>query len=143
MLKERLTNIGKTENNMPKTINSSEVGGRPFSEATAPVKEKNVRALLKAGAAVVAEDLSGTGFTYRHDWGNKHGGWKLTLNWGAVNHNSRVFVSTSEFGGEPKSHLLEMPGIPSTTLLRSTEGWLYGSLLSGDPIFGSNSPTWL
>lgn len=86
---------------MPKTINTSELkdSGRPFSEATASVKQKDVRALLTAGSAAVAEDLSGTGFTYRHDWGNKHGQWKLTLNWGAVTRNSRVFVSASEFGG--------------------------------------------
>jgi hypothetical protein len=84
---------------MPTTIETSKESGHPFGEVTAAVKEQNVRALLKPGAAVVAEDLSGTGFTYRHDWGNKHGQWKLTLNWGAVNHNSRVFVSTSEFGG--------------------------------------------
>ncbi len=86
---------------MLKTIKSSELkdSGRPFSEATAPVKDRNVQALLTPSAAVVAENLSGTGFTYRHDWGNKHGQWKLTLNWGAITHNSRVFVSTSEFGG--------------------------------------------
>lgn len=86
---------------MPTKINTSELkdGGRPYSETSAAVKDKNVRGLLKSSAAAVAEDLSGTGFTYRHDWGNKRGQWKLTLNWGAVTRNSRVFVSTSEFGG--------------------------------------------
>ncbi len=32
-----------------------------------------------------AENLSGNGFTYRHDWGNLNGQIKLTLNWNAVN----------------------------------------------------------
>jgi hypothetical protein len=40
--------------------------------------------------------LVGTGFTYRHDWGNKHGGWKLNLNWAAVNPRSRVFAAIAE-----------------------------------------------
>lgn len=36
---------------------------------------------------------------YRHDWGNLHGQWILNLNWGAINCNSLVFVSASEFSG--------------------------------------------
>jgi hypothetical protein len=34
--------------------------------------------------------------TYRHDWGNKHGQWKLNLAWGSVNRRSRVFVAIAE-----------------------------------------------
>lgn len=69
------------------------------NEVTAAAKEKEVRGILKGDGEVKSETLSGTGFTYRHDWGNKHGQWKLNLNWPAVNCNSRVFVSASEFGG--------------------------------------------
>ena len=48
---------------------------------------------------VQAANLFGTGWTYRHDWGNRKGPWKLTLNSASINCNSRVFVSASEFGG--------------------------------------------
>ena len=59
---------------------------------THDVKESDVVSLIKTDQ----ETLSGQGFTYRHDWGNRHGTWRLNLNWGSVNRNSRVFVSTSE-----------------------------------------------
>ena len=90
---------------MTTMVKSSELkdSGRPFNEASAPAKEKNVRELFHPSVEVAAEALSGNGFTYRHDWGNRHGQWKLTLNWGAINRNSRVFVSASEFGGGNQS----------------------------------------
>jgi hypothetical protein len=43
-----------------------------------------------------AQELFGTGFTYRHDWGDRNGQWVLNLNWGAVNRESRVFVEIGE-----------------------------------------------
>jgi hypothetical protein len=65
------------------------------------VEEQKVHELF--GGEVVTEGLIGTGFTYRHDWGNKHGSWKLFLNWGAITANSRVFVAIGEgaAGGPP------------------------------------------
>jgi hypothetical protein len=69
------------------------------NELSQPVKEKEVRSLFPSAPDAAAQGLAGTGFTYRHDWGNKHGQWKLNLNWGAINCNSRVFVSASEFSG--------------------------------------------
>lgn len=69
------------------------------NEATEEVKEREVQVLLGKPGEVTPKELFGTGFTYNHDWGNKHGWWKLNLNWGAVNCNSRVFVSATEFGG--------------------------------------------
>jgi hypothetical protein len=42
------------------------------------------------------EELIGTGFTYRHDWGNLNNQNILNLQWGAINRNSRVFVAIGE-----------------------------------------------
>ena len=68
---------------------------------TEDVDEKKVRAIFAGETA--AQGLAGNGFTYRHDWGNKHGSWKLNLNWAAVTANSRVFVAIGEGlpGGPP------------------------------------------
>src|SRR5262245_46047125 len=60
----------------------------PWAEHAQPVDESAVQQLLGA-RGVSPEELSGTGFTYRHDWGNLHGGWKLTLNWGS---DIRIYV---------------------------------------------------
>ncbi len=51
---------------------------------------------LHVGAASPEPALSGTGFTYRHNWGPRRGQWTLRLNWGAVNPRSHVFVSIGE-----------------------------------------------
>jgi hypothetical protein len=73
---------------------------------TEDVDQKKVHALFADGAA--AEGLAGNGFTYRHDWGNKHGSWRLRLNWGAITSNSRVFVAIGEgaAGGPPAGKFL-------------------------------------
>lgn len=78
-------------------LNEEEV--KPSGIETQDVKEQEVQALLHTGPATVLKELSGTGFTYRHDWGNRRGQWRLNLNWWAVNCKSKVFVSASEFGG--------------------------------------------
>ncbi len=46
--------------------------------------------------AVTPSALSGRGFTYRHDWGDKNGQWKLTLNWPQIQASSRVFAAAGE-----------------------------------------------
>lgn len=51
---------------------------------------------VQPAAGEVSPELTGTGFTYRHDWGRRHGQWTLRLNWGAVNPRSHVFVSIAE-----------------------------------------------
>jgi len=52
----------------------------------------------------VEPELSGAGFTYRHDWGQRRGQWLLRLNWSAVAPQSRVLVAISEgAGGGPDS----------------------------------------
>jgi hypothetical protein len=68
-----------------------------FSSAFAEVvQEAKQEAVQVFGAASPQPELSGTGFTYRHDWGARHGQWRLQLNWGDVGPRSRVFVAISE-----------------------------------------------
>jgi hypothetical protein len=66
------------------------------AELVQSAKQKDVKELFPRPEGVGVEELIGTGFTYRHDWGNKHGSWKLRLNWGSVNINSMVFVAIGE-----------------------------------------------
>lgn len=63
---------------------------------TQSVNESEVHFLAGQSHGVTPQDLIGTGFTYRHDWGDKNGWWTLNLNWGAVTANSRVFVAIGE-----------------------------------------------
>ncbi|GET37979.1 hypothetical protein [Microseira wollei] len=60
------------------------------------VKAEEVIQLFGSKDGVSTQELSGTGFSYRHDWGDRKGQWILPLNWGAVNRNSRVFVAIGE-----------------------------------------------
>jgi hypothetical protein len=66
----------------------------PFAEVSQSAEQAAVRPLL--GAASPEPELSGTGFSYRHNWGPRRGQWTLSLNWGDVNPRSRVFVSIGE-----------------------------------------------
>src|SRR4051812_29991362 len=67
----------------------------PAAEASDDANEGEV-AQLQAGEGVGVEELVGQGFTYQHNWGARNGQIRLTLNWGAITANSRVFVSISE-----------------------------------------------
>lgn len=65
-----------------------------------------VRQLFGGAAARAGQpepELSGTGFTYRHDWGARRGQWVLRLNWDVVQPPSRVLVAIGEGvpGGPP------------------------------------------
>jgi hypothetical protein len=71
---------------MEDLIDIAEVGQEPG--------QRVARADLVSPAVEPA--LSGAGFSYRHDWGARHGQWKLQLNWGAINPRSHVFVSIGE-----------------------------------------------
>ena len=66
----------------------------PYSEEEQDAEPAGVLQLL--GAALPEPELSGTGFTYRHNWGARRGQWLLRLNWAAVNPRSRVLVSIGE-----------------------------------------------
>lgn len=64
------------------------------TERTQQVRQAAVRPLF--GAAQPQPELSGTGFTYRHDWGALRGQWILRLDWPDVSPRSQVFVSVGE-----------------------------------------------
>jgi hypothetical protein len=75
---------------------SSPLSGLAYEE-TQEVNEQEVRSFgAAAGTGVKPSDLSGTGFTYRHDWGDRNHGQRLTLNWNVITPNSRVFVAIGE-----------------------------------------------
>jgi hypothetical protein len=71
--------------------------GRSSDQETRKVDTHQVRPFMKAQNGRAPSELLGTGFTTRVDWGDKHGQWKLTLNWDAVTQNSRVLVSATEW----------------------------------------------
>ncbi|MFH7023931.1 MAG: hypothetical protein ACHBN1_00615 [Heteroscytonema crispum UTEX LB 1556] len=68
----------------------------PTSLETQEVNAEEVRQLFQRPEGISTQELFGTGFTYRHDWGDRNGQWRLNLNWSAVNPNSRVFVAIGE-----------------------------------------------
>ncbi|MGJ9418377.1 hypothetical protein ACHAC9_11520 [Massilia sp. CMS3.1] len=69
-----------------------------FSAAFAEVEQEALQEAAQPlfGAASPQPELSGAGFTYRHDWGARRGQWTLRLNWADVNPRSQVFVSVGE-----------------------------------------------
>jgi hypothetical protein len=69
-----------------------------LSEANANAHEEDLKSLF-SNDGVGASGLVGNGFTYRHDWGNRRGKWKLNLHMGGITCNSRVWVTATEFGG--------------------------------------------
>lgn len=75
---------------------SASGAGHAFAEETQVAKKGEMRALLKHTGELTPQDVGGTAFTYRHDWGNKHGAWKLNLNLAGANPASRVFVAIGE-----------------------------------------------
>jgi hypothetical protein len=85
------------ERKIQETSTLSSLSGYTNNE-TQQIDESQVIEVFKADkeGAPGAMSLSGTGFTYRHDWGNRNGQWTLNLNWGAINANSRVFVAIGE-----------------------------------------------
>jgi hypothetical protein len=74
----------------------SSLSSGPASELVAFADESEVRRLFGPDGDERAEELVGTGITYRHDWGDRNGQFKLNLNWSAVRATSRVFVSIGE-----------------------------------------------
>jgi hypothetical protein len=72
--------------------------GAPFAISEQDVDKGAVRQIMAAaqGAGAPQPELSGTGFTYRHNWGARRGQWTLRLNWGSVSPTSRILVSIGE-----------------------------------------------
>lgn len=68
----------------------------PFSFAVASQTADPSAVRTLAGAASSEPALSGSGFTYRHNWGARRGQWTLRLNIGGANARSRVMVSIGE-----------------------------------------------
>lgn len=66
----------------------------PFAVASQTADPSAVRTLAGAGSSEPA--LSGSGFTYRHNWGARRGQWTLRLNIGGATARSRVMVSIGE-----------------------------------------------
>ncbi len=66
----------------------------PFAVASQTADPSAVRTLT--GAASSEPALSGSGFTYRHNWGARRGQWTLSLNIGGATARSRVMVSIGE-----------------------------------------------
>ncbi len=67
-----------------------------WAEASATADTGAVHPLSQAPASDPQPELSGNGFTYRHDWGARRGQWVLRLNWAAVTPRSRVLVAAGE-----------------------------------------------
>lgn len=97
--KEQATQKGDAQEGRGEGTQGSRAGsttGHPFAEVTQEVKKNEVRQLLKGGDGASPAELAGSGFTYRHDWGNLRGQQTLRLNWASVNARSRVFVAIGE-----------------------------------------------
>lgn len=73
-----------------------------FAEILQLADEGAVRQLMRAGSGGPAPEpeLSGTGFTYRHNWGARRGQLVLRLNWSAITQRSRVLVAIGEGAAE-------------------------------------------
>jgi subtilisin family serine protease len=66
------------------------------SQVTMLGGQEGAAQIAQDAASVLPEALAGTGFSYRHDWGDRKGQWKLNLNWGSIHNNSRVFAAIGE-----------------------------------------------
>lgn len=73
----------------------SKVGSNVQNELTLTADSKEIKTLGLGGTNVQAVN----GFTYRQDWGNRRGQWKLTLNSSAISNQSKVLVSICEWDG--------------------------------------------
>jgi hypothetical protein len=79
---------------MPTAGSGQAAAPASYAAVTAQVQQAQVHPLF--GAASPQPELSGTGFTYRHDWGARRGEWLLQLNWADVGPRSQVFVAIGE-----------------------------------------------
>jgi hypothetical protein len=67
-----------------------------LQEDTQIIDRQAIGDLFKRKNGLFFEELAGTWFTYRHDWGEKKGQWLLHLNWEEIEPNSRIFVTIAE-----------------------------------------------
>jgi hypothetical protein len=80
---------------MSATTHAQSAASSPWAQANGSVDKSSVTQTF-GPADVGPENLAGTGFTTRVDWGNKHGSWKLNLNWAAISPRSIVMVAIGE-----------------------------------------------
>jgi hypothetical protein len=80
------------------TAGARQEGETVAAAASEEARQEAVQAAVQPlfGAASPQPELSGTGFSYRHDWGARRGQWTLRLDWGDINPRSQVFVSIGE-----------------------------------------------
>lgn len=69
-----------------------------YMETWQDADEGAVQELLRPGTSPAGPqpELSGAGFTYRHNWGGRRGQWVLRLNWSLITPRSRVLVAIGE-----------------------------------------------
>ena len=75
---------------------ASSVRAEPWAEVTETADVQALSPLPGSPEGVGTQDLAGSGWTYRHDWGNKRGQWTLRLNMGGVGPRTRAFVAIAE-----------------------------------------------
>lgn len=81
-----------------RSTNSSSIDG-PVNEAEQVVDYSKIEAIARM-KAISIQALLNKGFCYRHDWGDRCGRWKLTLNWAAITPHSKVFAAFVENNDE-------------------------------------------
>ncbi|MGI4843301.1 MAG: hypothetical protein ACRYF7_08285 [Janthinobacterium lividum] len=69
---------------------------RELRQDAAPAAVRQLFETAAARAGRPEPELSGTGFTYRHDWGARRGQWVLRLDWNVIQPPSRVLVAIGE-----------------------------------------------
>jgi hypothetical protein len=79
----------------PYSAGASSLQTGPAAEESQSTDEQAVTFLF-GPSGVSTQELSGSGVSYRHDWGDRNGQWKLNLNWSVVRASSRIFVSIGE-----------------------------------------------
>lgn len=81
---------------LPPSFTGDEQAAEQDSEQAAEQAAEHNAVRQLFGATGPEPELSGTGFTYRHNWGSRRGQWILRLNWSAINPVSRVMVAIAE-----------------------------------------------
>jgi hypothetical protein len=75
---------------------SSSAGQAYAREKAREVAQGDLKPLPGARTTAAPGDVSGTGFTFKIDWGNRHGQWILPVTSSSISGRSRVFVEIGE-----------------------------------------------
>jgi hypothetical protein len=109
----------------PEVLVASSAMPASFRELRQEADAAAVRQLFGTAPARAGQpepELSGAGFTYRHDWGARRGQWVLRLNWDVIQPPSRVLVAIGEGvpGGPSAGKFI---GAARTTLHNVASRW--------------------